>query len=559
MVVARVRALALGGPRGTSRLGVSRGSHVPQPRDDQRRRGAGGPPCDAPLTGRTFHRGPHGPGGCRPSPTGLPRCRDREPPAPGVLGAGAGRAVRRPALDGGPRPRRRAARGLHRDRRPVALRRGRRGAGQVRGGDHLLRGPAVLLAPRGGPPGPGARGGPQPPPGPRGGRRQHAHHAGRAPLAQGPAAHPRREGDRGHPRAPAHAVALEAAGARPLRRLRALRGQHGGPRRGGLALLRPRRPAALVGGDGDARGAAERPRPRAPGPQPRPPPGEAQSPPRRAPGSGRDRRDDRGARQARAAAARPGAAPHARPPPGGARAGGAAGPALPRGGREPLGAHDSPQAGPGARERDPREARGRPLRERRPQRGRARPRRRDRRGAGLRREPLAARGGGARRARGRHPGAPQHRQHPQAAPLRVDARGGRGAPRPARARRADPRRLLPPGELRPRLRRGRPGRAGPGPLAQRAGRPHAARARRRPLLRRPAAPRGHDAHAAGRALRPRAHPGRGRGDAVGRHRRLRRPRALGARPDGRGGASGLLPADVLGGFLGTRQDRSPSE
>ena len=187
----------------------------------------------------------------------------------------------------------------------------------------------------------------------------------------------------------------------------------------------------------------------------------------------------------------------------------------------------------------------------------------DRRGAGLRRQPLAAGHGGARRARGRHPGAPQHRQHPQAAALRVDARGGRGAPRPARARRADPHRLLPPRELRPRLRRGGPGRAGPGSLAQRAGRPHAARARRRPLLRRPAAPRDHDAHAAGRALRPRAHPGRGRGDAVGRHRRLRRRRALGARPDGGGGASGLLPADVLGaiprrpGRTEVRSERQP--
>ena len=159
-------------------------------------------------------------------------------------------------------------------------------------------------------------------------------------------------------------------------------------------------------------------------------------------------------------------------------------------------------------------------------------------------KPLAAGSGGARRARGRRPGAPQHRQHPQAAALRLDARGGRGAPRPARARRADPHRLVPPGELRPRLRRGRPRRAGPGPLAQRAGRPHAARARRRPLLRRPAAPRGLDPHAAGRALRPGAHPGRGRGDAVGRHRRLRRPRALGPRPDRRRGASGFLPADV---------------
>ncbi len=298
MVAARVRALALGGPRGTSTLRASRGSHVPQPRDDPRRRGAGGPPCDAPLTGSTCHRGPHGPGDYRASPTGLSRRRDRRPPAAGLLGAGSGRRVRRPALDRGPRPRRRAARGVDRGRRPVALRRRRLGAGQVRGGDHLLRGPAVLPPPRGGPAGPRPRGGAQPAPRARGERGQHAHHAGRAPLAPGPAAHARREGDRGHARAAAHAVALEAAGARPLRRLRPLRGQHGGPRRGGLALLRPRRPAALVGGDGDARGAAERPRPRAPRPQPRPAPGEAQPPPRGPAGPGRDRRDDGGARPA---------------------------------------------------------------------------------------------------------------------------------------------------------------------------------------------------------------------------------------------------------------------
>ena len=298
--------------------GVAR---APAPRRPTTTRGRG-PPCDAPLTVCTVSRGPHGRADRRPSPTGLPRCRGREPPAPGVLGCWCRSCPFDDPLstvvldrDGELLGASIAADGQWRFGVADV------GAGEVRGGDHLLRGPAVLLAPRGGPPGPRARGGPQPPPGPRGERRQHAHHAGRAPLPQGPAAHARREGDRGHPRAPAHAVALEAAGARPLRRLRALRRQHGGPRRGGLALLRPRRPAALVGGDGDARRAAERPRPRPPRPQPRPPPREAQPPPRRAPGAGRDRRDDRGPREARAAAARPGAAPHARPPPGGAACG----------------------------------------------------------------------------------------------------------------------------------------------------------------------------------------------------------------------------------------------
>ena len=65
--------------------------------------------------------------------------------------ARAGRVVRRPALDGGPRPRRRAARGLDRGRRPVALRGRGVGAGEVRGRDHLLRGPPLRLAPRGRP------------------------------------------------------------------------------------------------------------------------------------------------------------------------------------------------------------------------------------------------------------------------------------------------------------------------------------------------------------------------------------------------------------------------
>ncbi len=563
-VVAALAALAVavGGPRRFVRRRASRGSHVPRPRDGPRRRGAGVPPCDAPLIGCAIRRRDPlclgddrptaSPAASGPASSGLPRRRGLEPPAPGVLGAGAGGGVRRPALDGGARPRRRAAGRLDRHGRAVALRSRRGRAGEVRGGDHLLRGPALLLAPRGGSPGPRPRGATQREAGPRGERRQHAHHAGRAPLAEGPAAHVRREGDRGHPRPPPHAVAFEAAGAGPLRRLRSLRGQHGGARRGGLALLRPRRAAAVVGRDRDARGVAERPRAGAPGPQPGPSPREAEPPPRGPSGERDDRRDDRGAGQAGASAARPGAPSHAGPPPRRAHSSGAADEALPRGGCEPLGAHDPAQGGPGTGERGPRASPGRPGRERRPQRGRAGPRHGDGRGAGLRRQPLAARGRGARRARGRDPGAPQHGQPPEAAPLRVDARGGRGPPRAARARRADPHRLVPPGELRPRPCRGGARRPGPGPVAQRAGRAHAARARRRPLLRRAASPGGHDAHAAGRALRPRAHPRRGRGDAVGRDRRLRRPRALGARLDPRGGAGGLLPADVLRGLLVVR-------
>ena len=115
---------------------------------------------------------------------------------------------------------------------------------------------------------------------------------------------------------------------------------------------------------------------------------------------------------------------------------------------------------------------------------------------------------------------------------------GEVLPGPARPRRAHPHRLLPPRELRPRLRGRRPRRAGARPLAERPRRPHAARARRRALRRRAAAPGRHDAHPPRRPLRPRAHPRRGGGHALGRDRRLRRPRPLGPRGDARGRASG---------------------
>ena len=71
-------------------------------------------------------------------------------------------------------------------------------------------------------------------------------------------------------------------------------------------------------------------------------------------------------------------------------------------------------------------------RERRQERGRARPRRPDRRGARLRRQPVAARRGDEH---GEHvdvvPARAQHGQRPEAAALRVDAGGGRGAARPS--------------------------------------------------------------------------------------------------------------------------------
>ena len=122
---------------------------------------------------------------------------------------------------------------------------------------------------------------------------------------------------------------------------------------------------------------------------------------------------------------------------------------------------------------------------------------------------------------------------------------GEVLPAAARPRRAHPHRLLPPRELRPGLRGGRPRRAGTRPLAERPRRPDAAGPRRRSLLCRAAAARDHDPHPAGRPLRPRPHPRRGGGDALGRDRRLRGPRALGPRGHGRRRAAGLLRAVIL--------------
>ena len=119
------------------------------------------------------------------------------PSAARVLALRPGGAVRRSAVDGRARPRRRAARRLDRGRRAVALRRGRRGAAEVRGRDHLLRGPALLLAPGDRPAGARPRGARQPPQRPRRERRQHAHHAGRPALEKRPAAHAAREAGRG--------------------------------------------------------------------------------------------------------------------------------------------------------------------------------------------------------------------------------------------------------------------------------------------------------------------------------------------------------------------------
>ena len=72
---------------------------------------------------------------------------------------------------------------------------------------------------------------------------------------------------------------------------------------------------------------------------------------------------------------------------------------------EPVGADDATQGRPGTRARDPGAPPANPRRERRPERRRARARRSDRRGAGLRRKPVATGRGRARRARRRDPGA----------------------------------------------------------------------------------------------------------------------------------------------------------
>ena len=140
-----------------------------------------------------------------------------------------------------------------------------------------------------------------------------------------------------------------------------------------------------------------------------------------------------------------------------------------------------------------------------------------RRGARLRRQSLAAGHGRAGRARGRRARAAQHRQRAEAAALRFDARGGRGAAEPARGRRAHPHRRLPSRELRPRLRGRRAGGAGARALAERSRRAPAARARGRTLHRSAAAPRPADAGPAGRPLRPGADPGRSGGHPLGRH------------------------------------------
>ena len=65
------------------------------------------------------------------------------------------------------------------------------------------------------------------------------------------------------------------------------------------------------------------------------------------------------------------------------------------------------------------------------------------------------------------------------------------------------------------------------------------------FCRRAAAPRDHDAHATRRLLRPRSHPRRGGGDALGRDRGLRGPRAVGARGE-RGGGAAAFFAPVSG-------------
>ncbi len=165
----------------------------------------------------------------------------------------------------------------------------------------------------------------------------------------------------------------------------------------------------------------------------------------------------------------------------------------------------------------------------------------ERRGARLRREPVAARRRRARRARRRDPRAPQHRQRAEAAALRLDARGRRGAAAAAGPRRADPPRQLPSRELRPRAtparcRRPRRSRARStcppfGCCAATASSASAAELRRLGLT---------TLDRARLRVRPRADPRRRRGLALGRDRGLRRPRARRART----GARSLLRAEL---------------
>ena len=140
---------------------------------------------------------------------------------------------------------------------------------------------------------------------------------------------------------------------------------------------------------------------------------------------------------------------------------------------------------------------------------------------------------------------------------------GEVLPAPARPRRAHPHRLLPPRELRPRVRGGGARRAGPRPLAQRARGP-ACCARTASSASRPCC--------AASASRPSTRPGEhyglalilgGRGGhALGRDRRLRRPRPIGPRADGRSGAAGVLRPDASSARTaaaptGRRAARSP--
>ena len=348
---------------------------------------------------------------------------------------------------------------------------------------------------------------------------------------KGQPAHARGEGDRGRARAAAHALALEAAGARALRRLRARSAatrSGSTPRPGAtsaasasrlswaetatLAVL-PNAPALVHPGRNRDRLLAKRDRLLD-----------------AAARAGRDRRGDAEPREAGAAAAFARALADAGAAPRRARERGAARAALPGRRPEPVGRDHPPEERPAAgawrswrataatlAENDVRNAAALVL---------------DaptRRGARLRREPVAARRRRARRARRRDPRAPQHRQRAEAAALRLDARGRRGAAAAARARRADPPRQLPSRELRPGLRRRGAGGPGARALAQRARRAAAARARRRALRRRAPAAGTHDARPPRLRVRPRADPRRRRGLALGRDRGLRRPRAGRAR------------------------------
>jgi len=349
-----LRVRGLGRPR--SRPRASRGRACPSPRRPTTARGRGPPreppltvcasgggphcrsrgPCETLLTVCVSDDGAHGRRRSNRAATGLPHRRGRGPPAAGVLGVRAGRVLRRPAVDGRAPTATASCWGLDRRGRPVALRGGGVGAGEVPRGDHVLRGPPLRLAPRGDPlasPGPPCR----------------TSARGRV-VSGGSTLTSRfvRLSRKGRPRTLAEKAVepsspsasrcrSQAGGPRLYAAYAPFGGNTVGPRRGGLALLRPRRA-------GSCRGPRPRRSPCCRTPRPRPPgrhrdllAAKRNRPPRHAARARGDRRDDHRPRKGRAVAAGAGGASHGRPAPRGTAARRLSGRALPGRGREAPG------------------------------------------------------------------------------------------------------------------------------------------------------------------------------------------------------------------------------